>query len=220
MDWSAGEAMKENDSGKILSSFRTGTIDVLCSYQYDEMLPLLRFIDKYVRKVVNGDGMKRWNRRNIHKTLIHRLTPADIAYATLTYENKSAVWVEDLKNKRDETTSRVAKQRYHVQKGARVKKYCDGWNEDGRKYYMDLTSTYARLWDNEAFCQDLDEHWRKYEHQNHMSMYKRKATEADLGHSDEGSDNDGSGDEIDIPYDENDSQLNDVLNSETTDGFV
>ena len=101
--------------------------------------------------------------------------------------------MEDLENKRDKTTSRVAKQRYHVQKGARVKKYCDGWNEDGRKYYMDLTSTYAMLWGNEAFCQDLEEHWRKYKHQNHMSMYKRKATEADLGHSDEGSDNDGSG---------------------------
>ena len=91
MDWSAGEVMEENDSGKILSSFRPETIDVLCLYQYEEMLPLLRFIDKYVRKVVNGDGMKRWNCRNINKTLIHRLTPADIAYAMLTYENKSAV---------------------------------------------------------------------------------------------------------------------------------
>ena len=51
--------MMENDDGKILSVFRTEAIDVLCSYQYDQMLPLLRFIDKYARKVVNGDGMKR-----------------------------------------------------------------------------------------------------------------------------------------------------------------
>ena len=133
VDWSAGEAMKENDSGKILSSFRSETIDVLCSYQYDQMLPFLCFIDKYTRKVVNGDGMKRWNRRNINKTLVHRLTPADVAYATLTYENKSVVWAEDLQNKRDGTTTNVAEQKYHIQKGARVRKYCDGWNEDGKK---------------------------------------------------------------------------------------
>ena len=31
-------------------------------------IPLF-FLDKYARKVVNGDGMKRWNCRNINKTL-------------------------------------------------------------------------------------------------------------------------------------------------------
>ena len=212
--------MMENDDGKILSVFRTEAIDVLCSYQYDQMLPFLRFLDRYARKVVNGDEMKRWNRRNLNKTLIHKLTPADVAYATLTYENKSAVWAEDLKNKRDGTTTKEAKQKYHIQKGARVKKYCDGWNEDGKKYYKELTNEYTRLWNHQAFCQDLVAHWRKYEHQNNMSTYKRKATEAELGHSDENSDDDESEDEIDIPEDDDDSHMDRALTAGAMNGFV
>ena len=35
--------MMENNDGKILSVFRTETIDVLCSYQYDQILPFLYF---------------------------------------------------------------------------------------------------------------------------------------------------------------------------------
>ena len=168
---------------------------------------------------MNGDGMKRWNRRNINKTLVHRLTPADVAYATLTYENKSVVWVEDLKNKRDGTATKVAKQRYHIQKGVRVKKYCDGWNEDGKKYYKELTNQYARLWGHQAFCQALDVLWREYEHKNQMSTYKRKASEADLSHSEEGSVNDGSEDEIEMP-DDNDSHVDGLLTADEMNNFV
>ena len=90
--------------------------------------------------------------------LVHRLTPADVVYATLTYEDKSAVWGGNLKNKRDRTTAKGAQQKYHVQKGARVKKYCDGWNGDGKKYYKELTNQYARLWGHQSFCQDLVAH--------------------------------------------------------------
>ena len=211
--------MNENNDGKILLTFRTETIGELCLYQYDQMLPFLRFLDKYARKVVNGDGMKRWNRINMGKTLVQRLTPADVAYATLTYENKSAVWLEDLKNKKDETTNKVAKQRYHVKRGARVQKYCDGWNEDGKKYYKELTNQYARLWGHQAFCQALDVLWREYEHKNQMSTYKRKASEADLSHSEEGSVNDGSEDEIEMP-DDNDSHVDGLLTADEMNNFV
>ena len=54
---------------------------------------------------------------------------------------------------------------------------------------------------------------------NQISTYKRKASEADLCHSDEGSDNDGSEDEIDIP-DDNDSHVDGVLTADAMNNFV
>ena len=51
--------MEEDDDGKILIVFRTGLIKKLCSFGYDQMMPFLRFLDKYARKIVNGDEMKQ-----------------------------------------------------------------------------------------------------------------------------------------------------------------
>ena len=48
------------------------------------------------------------------KTLVHKLTLADVAYATLAYETKSAVWIESLINRRDETAIKEAEQKYHI----------------------------------------------------------------------------------------------------------
>ena len=67
-DWAANKLMKEDDDGKILTFFRWESTDKVCGLSYDEMLPFLRFLDKYARKVVNGDGMKNgedrtWTRR-------------------------------------------------------------------------------------------------------------------------------------------------------------
>ena len=206
-DWAANELMKEDDDGKILTLFRLETTDKVCGLSYDEMLPFLRFLDKYARKVVNGDEMRRWRGQNMDKTLLHKLTPADVAYATLTYETKSAVWTEDLVNKRDGSAIQDAVQRYHKPKGARVKKYQDGWTDEGREYYKVLKAQYKRLWDDKSVHATLTSHWRKYESENHESSFKRKASEVDKGDSgDEGIDE--SEDEIDLS-DEDESQSND-----------
>ena len=115
--------------------------------------------------------------------MAHKLTPADVAYATLTYENKSAVWTEDLINKRDGTVIMQAEQKYHIKKGARVKKYCDGWTANGRDYYSVLTTQYKRLWDHQGFHATLVTHWRRYESETNQSTFKRKACEAGMLHS-------------------------------------
>ena len=99
----------------------------------------------------------------MEKTLVHKLTPADVAYATLAYETKSAVWTEDLVNIRDRTAKNEAVQRYHKPKSARVKKYQDGWTDDGREYYKLLTTEYKRLWEDKSVHATLNMHWRKYE---------------------------------------------------------
>ena len=112
--------MEEDDDGMILNMFQTWSIEKLCSFEYGQMMPFLRFLDKYARKIVNGDEMKKWTTQNPKKTLLHKLTPADVAYATLTYENKCAVWTEDLVNKREGTANKEAEQKYHIKKGARV----------------------------------------------------------------------------------------------------
>ena len=133
--------MEEEDDGKILIVFRTWSIEKLCSFEYGQMMPFLQ----YARKIVKGDEMKKWTTQNIEKTLLHKLTPADVAYVTLTYKNKCAVWTEDLVNKRDGTATKEAEQKYHIRKGVCVKKYCDGWTTDGRDYYKTLTTQYKRL---------------------------------------------------------------------------
>ena len=141
------------------------------------------------------------------KTLLHKLTPADVAYATLAYETKSAVWTEDLVNKRDGSSLQDAVQKYHKPKRARVKKYQDGWTDEGRAYYKLLTTEYKRFWDNKPVHATLTMHWRQYKSEHHESSFKRKASEVDKGDSeDEGIDE--SEDEIDLS-DEDESQSND-----------
>ena len=194
------EVMAEDD-GKILSVFRTGSMDLLCSFEYERMLPFLRFLDKYAIKVVNGDAMRKWRAKNINKALIHNLTPADIAYATLTYENKKAVWEENLVNKKGGTNTNLAEQKYHIKKGARVKKYCDGWTDDGRQYYKELVGQYTILWEHQAFFASLIAHWCTYEHTTHTATFKRKASEARLDYSDYNDGDDDSEDEISMPGD-------------------
>ena len=194
--------MEEDDDEKILIVFRTLSIEKLCSFEYGQMMPFLRFLDKYARKIVNGDEMKKWMTQNPEKTLLHKLTPADVAYAILTYENKCAVWTEDLVNKKNRTATKEAEQKYHIRKGVRVKKYCDGCTINGRDYYKTLTTQYKRLWDDQGFHATLVTHWRRYESENHQYTFNRKACEAGLGGLDEDEDSDSAEDEIDLPEDD------------------
>ena len=50
--------MDVDDDGKILTVFRVESIENLLLFDYNQMMPLLHFLDKYARKVVNGDEMK------------------------------------------------------------------------------------------------------------------------------------------------------------------
>jgi hypothetical protein len=53
--------------------------------EYEELEPFLCFIDKYISKAV--PLFKKWKRNNKNKTLLDRITPSDIAYTILVFEN-------------------------------------------------------------------------------------------------------------------------------------
>ena len=211
--------MKEDDDGKILTLFRQGSIDKLLALEYHEMLPFLSFLDKYARKVVNGDEMRRWRGQNMDKTLVHKLTPADVAYATLAYETKSAVWTESLINRRDKTAIKEAEQKYHIKKGARVGKYGDGWTDAGRQYYKELIAVYKRLWANQTVYATLIAHWRRYESENRESTFRKRATKADHGFPDDNDGIDDSDAEIDIPDDDSSPSNNALMIAEESNNF-
>ena len=50
--------MDVDNDGKILTVFRVESIENLLLFDYNQMMPLLRFLDKYARKIVNGNKMK------------------------------------------------------------------------------------------------------------------------------------------------------------------
>ena len=88
-----------------------------------------------------------------------------------------------------------------------MKKYCDGWTDVGREYYRALTTEYKRLWDNQSAHGTIVTHWRRYELENHKSIFKWKASEADNGCSDNEVGIDDSKDETDMS-DDGESQSN------------
>ncbi len=54
---------------------------------YPEAEPFLLFIDKYVKLAVGGHFLSKWVKLNCNKTLLDKVTPLDIAYTILVYEN-------------------------------------------------------------------------------------------------------------------------------------
>ncbi len=154
------------------------------------------------------------------KTLVHKLTLTDVAYATLAYETKSAVWTESLINRRDETAIQEVEQKYHIKKGARVGKYGDGWTNAGRQYYKELTAEYKRLWDNPLVYATLIIQWRRYESENRESTFKKRAAKVDHGFSDNNDGIDDSDAEINLPDDDRSPSNNGLILTEESENHV
>jgi hypothetical protein len=77
------------------------------------------------------------------KTLLDKISASDIAYTFLVYENSREVWEEELliktRAKTDEERKNARQRRnprYHKGRGKSLKRYGDGWTEEGRKYYQ------------------------------------------------------------------------------------
>ena len=93
--------------------------------EYEDLEPFLRFIDKYVSKAV--PLFKKWKRNNKNKTLLDRITPSDIAYTILVFENSRSVWEEELfikgrfdKREDRKNAHRIAQPVYHAGRGHRI----------------------------------------------------------------------------------------------------
>ena len=80
MDRVGDDVFEEDGDGKSMTVFRNGPIEDLCLFEYEDMFPFLHFLDRYAKKVVNGDETKKWRTKDMDKMLINKLTPGDLAY--------------------------------------------------------------------------------------------------------------------------------------------
>ena len=80
------KTMKRSPDGRILITFTFLTGDTI-TITYEENLEFLTFMDFYVSKLAGARELKSWSVKNPGKTLLDKMTPSDIAYAILVYEN-------------------------------------------------------------------------------------------------------------------------------------
>jgi hypothetical protein len=112
---------------------------------YADVEHFLRFVDKYVSQAVGNNTYARWKKSHQTKTLLDKILASDIAYTILFYENSKKVWEEELfikarakTNEERKNAERRHNLRYHEGRGKRLKRYKDGWTEEGRQYYQVL----------------------------------------------------------------------------------
>ena len=72
-----------------------------------------------------------------------------------------------------EAYNRTAAQKYHFKKGTRIRKYHDGWTDEGRAYLKTLMQELGHVFGNTDFRINLVEHWRTYVAKYHKTSYKR-----------------------------------------------
>ena len=111
----------------------------------------------------------QWSKSNRTKTFLDKVTASDIACTILVYENSKEVWKEELQiratSRTDDerrTATRVKKPRYHEGRGKRLKRYGDGWTEDGREYYQLLLGIFKNLKSSDAW-NTLQDYWKMYQ---------------------------------------------------------
>ena len=149
---------------------RKWTTDLQHAQPTDDYLEdFMRFLDKYVSHAVGNHHFMQWSKSNRTKTFLDKVTASDIAYTILVYENSNEVWKEELQiratSRTDDerrTATRVKKPRYHEGRGKRLKRYGDGWTEDGREYYQLLLGIFKNLKSSDAW-NTLQDYWKMYQ---------------------------------------------------------
>ncbi len=87
----------------------------------------LYFLDKYATVMVGGArSMTKYYKNHIGNTLLDRLTPSDIAYSVLVYENLYDMWKEEIL--KCETCQTIQEKQAFQQKASarriRITSYC------------------------------------------------------------------------------------------------
>ncbi len=128
-----------NSSGKIYVNARGWTSNPQDSKPtYDQAEHFRWFLDKYVSHAVGNHYFLQWSKLNRSKTYLDKLTASDIAYTILVYKNTKEVWEEDVQiktsYKNDEERRNAMhhkKFKYHVGRGKCLKRFGDGWTDNG-----------------------------------------------------------------------------------------
>ncbi len=97
------------------------------------------------------------------------MTASDIAYTILVYENTKEVWEKDLKIKTsyhyDEERHNAMhhkKTKYHVGRGKHLKRFGNGWIDNGQEYYQVLIMIFKELKSSDVW-NTLQDHWKLYQ---------------------------------------------------------
>ncbi len=92
---------------------------------------------------------------NRRQTFLDKVTASDIAYTILVYENTKEVWEEDLQIKARYKTDKEMrnamhhkKPKYHVGRGKHLKRFGNGWTDNGQEYYQELLRIFKELKSN------------------------------------------------------------------------
>ncbi len=99
------------------------------------------------------------------------MTASDIAYTILVYENTKEVWEKDLQIKTSSRTDEERhnaihhkKSKYHVGRGKHLKRFGNGWTNNGQEYYQELLRIFKEL--------KISDVWNTL--QGHCTLYQKK----------------------------------------------
>jgi hypothetical protein len=159
-----------NSSGKIYVNARGWTSNPQDSKPtYDQAEHFLRILDKYVSLAVSNHYFLQWSKLNRSKTFLDKVTASDIAYTILVYGNTKKVWEKDLQIKASYKTDKERCNamphkipKYHVGRGKHLKRFGDGWTDNGREYYQELLMICKELKSSDVW-NTLQDHWKLYQ---------------------------------------------------------
>ena len=205
--------------GKLFAEMRDSAYTSIGHTSYEDMLPFLRFLDKYVSKMVGRRELDNYFKCNNDKTLLDRITPSDIAYTMLLCENSHSVWDENEMIKITCATPeekkkyvREATQKYHVKRGVRLVLYGEGWTKEGRDYYDKIMEAILNLKNTAEHWDVLKKYCADYAKENRSYCFERNGApgrgipEDGAGDEDSGQpDDDGDGFELSLPGDQVDN---------------
>ena len=145
------------EDGKLFNDIRSWTCDDGL-LGYNELFDFMYYIDKFASRLIGQRALGTFYRKNRNKTIFDKLTMQRIAYTILVCENMMEVWEEDCIVKemcrtKDEIEAynRTAVQKYHFKKGTRIRKYHDGWTDEGRAYLKTLMQEFGQVFGNIDF---------------------------------------------------------------------
>ena len=115
----------------------------------------LRFIAMYVSLIYSKGGTKQWLKDHPSKTLLHMITPSDIAYVIALLKNSQTAW----------TGTPVDEQKKALFTSGDNKKRQFGatnWNEEGMGYYNTCLSFWTAAFKNKDLWEQLLNDWNEY----------------------------------------------------------
>ena len=97
VDHQREDQMGVYENKMVCPSVRNWTKSKVLKLLYGDAEPFLFFLDNYATVMVCGArSMTKYYKHHIGNTLLDRLTPSDIAYSVLVYENLYEMWKEEI----------------------------------------------------------------------------------------------------------------------------